>query len=146
LASNKEEIKDILTLAIELEIETYQLYTYMAANVANPEICKACEDFAKRELEHKAKLEQELIKIGEAVPDFKIPDYIFEPALDIYKDMDYKDLLAFAINKKEKCIKFYENLSKMVDNEESKKLFLSLIEEETKQKACFEKEYQSWKP
>ncbi|MHC4639501.1 MAG: ferritin family protein [Planctomycetota bacterium] len=128
---------EILEFAIAREVEAHQLYMYMAACMENPEIRKVCEDFAKEELEHKAKLE--LMQIGEPAAGFKISNYATGAGNPI--EMDYEDLLVFAINKEDKSIKLYEDLAKTVKDEESHKLLLSLVQEETEHKQRFENEY-----
>ncbi len=141
MANKVEKMKDILTFAIEREVEAYELYMYMAANMANPEIRAVCEDLAKEELDHKAKLEQELIKTGETVADLNISDYV--SATGNPMDMDYEDLLVFAIKKEDKSIKLYNDLAKIVKDKDSRQVLLFLVNEETDHKQRFETEYQN---
>ncbi len=136
-----EKMKDILTFAIEREVEAYELYIYMAAHMANPEMRIVCEDLAKKELEHKAKLEQEFIKIGETVTDLNVSDYV--TAADNPMDMDCEDLLVFAIKKENQSIKLYNDLAKIVEDNDSRQVLLFLVNEEIDHKQCFETEYQS---
>ena len=135
-----EKIKDILTFAIEREVEAHELYIYMAAHMTNPEMRLVCEDLAKEELGHKAKLEQEFIKIDQTVTDFNISDYV--TAADNPMDMDYEDLLIFAIKKEDRSIKFYNDLAKTVEDKDSREVLLFLVNEETSHKQRFETQYQ----
>ena len=136
-----EKMKDILTFAIGREVEAHELYIYMAAHVANPEIRAVCEDLAEEELEHKAKLEQELIEIGESTADINISDYVSVTGNPM--DMDYEDLLVFAIKKEERSIKLYSDLAKIVKDKDSKQVLLFLANEETDHKQRFEIEYRN---
>ena len=136
-----EKFKDILTFAIEREVEAHELYIYMAAHMTNPEMRIVCEDLAKKELEHKAKLEQEFIKVGETVTDLNISDYV--TAADNPMDMDYEDLLVFAIKKENQSIKLYNDLAKIVEDNDSREVFLFLINEEIDHKHYFETQYQN---
>lgn len=130
-------VDEILEFAIAREVEANQLYMYMAAHMENPEMRQVCEDFAKEELEHKDKLE--LMQIDEAVTDFNISNYVMDEGNPM--GMDYEDLLVFAINKEDKSINLYRDLAKIVKDEESHKLLLSLVQEETEHKQRFEIEY-----
>ena len=136
-----EKTKDILTFAIEREVEAHELYIYMAAHMTNPEMRLVCEDLAKQELEHKAKLEQEFIKIDQTVTDFNISDYV--TAADNPMDMDYEDLLIFAIKKEDRSINLYSDLAEIVEDKDSREVLLFLVNEETGHKQRFETEYQS---
>ena len=109
----------------------------------NPEMQRVCEDFAKEELEHKAKLELELIKIGDVVTEFNVSDYVMEAGS--HMDMSYEDLLVFAIEKERKSINLYSDLARIVKGQESRKVLLSLVQEETEHKQRFETEYQKLK-
>lgn len=137
MAENIDSVGEILEFAIDREVEAHNLYNYMAAHVADPEMRQVCEDFAKEELEHRAKLE--LIKTGEAVTDFDISDYTPELRQDM--DMDYEDLLTFAVKKEDKSVKLYSDLAEVVKEGKTRKLLLLLAEEETMHKQRFEDEY-----
>ena len=139
MANNVEKMKDILTFAIEREVEAYELYTYMASHMAKSEMREVCEDLSKEELGHKAKLEQELIKAGEAVVDFNIIDYVPEAGKPM--DMKYEELLVFAIKKEDDSIRLYSDLAKTVKDKESRQVLLFLVGEETDHKQRFETEY-----
>jgi rubrerythrin len=105
-------VDEILKFAIAREIAANQLYMYMAKRVENPELSKVCEEFAKDELEHKAKLELEVLKRGEIVSDFDISDYMMDPGSE--EDMDYKELLSFAIKKEKLSTKLYSDLAGVI--------------------------------
>jgi len=132
-------IDEILEFAISREVEANQLYISMAKSIENPEMREVCEDLAKEELEHKAKLELELMKKGEVVSDFNISNYVMD--VDNSMDMDYEQLLLFAIKKEQLSIDIYTDLAAIVKDKESRDTLLSLAEEETEHKQRFEIEY-----
>ena len=136
-----DSVDEILEFAIAREVEANQLYTYMAGRMENPEMRKVCEDFAEEELEHKAKLELEVMKRGEVVSGIYISDYMMDVGNEV--DMDYKELLVFAIKKEEISVDLYTDLAAVVKDKESHEALLSLAEEETEHKLRFENEYRS---
>jgi rubrerythrin len=96
---------EILEFAIAREVEAYNFFMALAERVETSEIAKVFEDLAKEELEHKAKLELELIKIGKTLPAAEkvtIPehDYIISDVKSAL-DMDYKDVLLLGMEKEE---------------------------------------------
>ena len=136
---NISSIDEILEFAISREVEANQLYISMAKSIENPEMREVCEDLAKEELEHKAKLELELMKKGEVVSDFNISNYVMDVGNNM--DMDYEHLLLFAIKKEQLSIDIYTDLAAIVKDKESRDTLLSLAEEETEHKQRFEIEY-----
>ena len=137
--------EEILQFAIGREVEANQFYLALAERVKAAQMRKVFEDLAQEELEHKAKLELEVIKTGRVLPaDQKITipahEYIVsdgEPGLD----MDYKDMLMLGMEKEEAAFRTYINLIPNVDDEESREVLLALAEEEVRHKIRFETEY-----
>ena len=125
-------LDEILEFAIAREVEANQLYRYMATQIKNPGMRQICEDLAKEELGHKAKLELEIMKRGQVVSDLNISDYMI--------DVD-NELLNYAINKEQHSIDLYTHLAEIVKDEESRKVLLSLAQEETEHRQRFEIEY-----
>ncbi len=136
-----DSVDEILEYAIAREVEANQLYMYMAKQMENPEMSKVCEEFAKEELEHKAKLELEVMKRGQVVSDFDISDYMMDVGNEM--DMDYEELLVFAIKKEETSVSLYTDLAAVIKDKESRETLLSLAQEETEHKLRFETEYRS---
>ena len=141
MAANIDSVDEILEFASAREVEAHQLFIYIAAHMAGPEMREVCEDFAKEELEHKAKLELELMKTGRVVKGFNISNYVM--SADEPMDMSYEDLLVFAIKKEDKSISLYNDLAQVVNDKESRETLLALAEEETEHKRRFEAEYRS---
>ncbi|MCK4753444.1 MAG: ferritin family protein [Planctomycetes bacterium] len=136
-----ESVNEILEFAISREVEASQLYTYMAKRMIDPEMRNVCREFAKEELEHKAKLELELMKLGELVTDFDISNYVTGAGEPM--EMDYEELLIFAMNKEEVSINLYHDLAEVVRTEQSRGVLLALAREEVEHRQRFEIEYRS---
>jgi rubrerythrin len=135
----------ILELAIAREVEAYNFYLALADRVESQEIRKAFEDLAKEELEHKAKLELEVMKTGKTVVVEEKPlrperSYILSDD-ESPLDMDYKDMLLLAMEKEEAAFRIYVNLAASAQDEESREVLLAIAEEEVKHKLRFETEY-----
>jgi len=58
---------EIWEFAIAREIDANRFYLTLAQRIDNPEMRKVFEDLASEELEHKAKLELELMKTGKVM-------------------------------------------------------------------------------
>jgi len=144
---------EILEFAIAREIEANNFYMALAERVASPEMRKIFEDLAEEELEHKAKLELEVMKTGKVLPVTQkaaIPEHDYIVSLDDDQslsddqsllDMDYKDILMLGMEKEEASFRTYVNLVAQAKDVESGELLLALAEEEVKHKIRFETEY-----
>jgi rubrerythrin len=144
-------IDDILEFAISREVEANEFYTLLADRVRNPAMAELLLEFAKEELEHKAKLELEVMKRGKVVTeaareaeakklaDFKMADYMVDVGDQL--DMDYEDLLLLAMKKEKVSFRLYVDLAAMVNDEESHEVLVSLAEEEARHKVQCEIEY-----
>jgi len=141
-----ESYDEILDLAIAREEDANQFYLALAARVQRPEMRKVFEELAGEELEHKAKLELEVMKTGRVVTTMQDVDIGVERAVGFNKadlDMDYKDVLIIAMQKEESAFKLYVDLAGRVTNEDSKETLLTLAQEEVKHKLRFEMEYEN---
>ncbi len=137
--------EEILQFAISREVEANKFYLALADRVKDEQIRKVFEDLAEEELEHKAKLELEVMKTGKVLSaDEKITipehEYILSDG-ETALDMDYRDVLMLGMEKEEAAFRTYVNLIPHVDNGESREVLLALAEEEVKHKIRFETEY-----
>lgn len=137
---------EILEFAISREVEAYRLFLALSRRVSTPAMRKVFEDLAKEELEHKAKLELEMMKMGRAVdiglkPGPPDSEYIVSNT-DAPLDMDYRDMLLLGMEKEEASFRTYVNLLPGVEDEQSRELLLALAEEEVKHKLRFQTEYE----
>jgi rubrerythrin len=84
---------EILEFAIAREIEANKLFLALAERVDNAAIRKVLEDLAAEELEHKEKLELEMMKLGHVVSEpgkGLIPEHEYVVSnTDAPLDMDY---------------------------------------------------------
>jgi len=140
-----ESDQEILEFAIFRENEAYNFFLALADRVKDQKIRKLLEDLAAEEIEHKAKLELEIIKTGRTVstdlePPRPASDYILtDDPLPL--DMDYRDVLLLGMEKEEAAFRTYVNLIANVQDEHSREVLLALAEEEVKHKLRFETEY-----
>jgi rubrerythrin len=138
-------VDEILQLAIEKEIEAYNFYLALANRVADQRIREEFEALAQEELEHKAKLELEVMKTGKTIAVEQNParperSYIVsnDPSP---LDMDYKDMLMLGMEKEEAAFRTYVNLAASVKDEKSREVLLAIAEEEVRHKLRFQTEY-----
>jgi rubrerythrin len=140
-----ETVEEILELAVAREEDAHIFLMALAARMVNPEMRKVFEELAAEELEHKARLELEIIKTGRVVTESRkklyseANDYAEDVGSEI--DMDYKDLLTMAMQKEESSFRLYVDLASRVVNEDAYETLLALAEEEVRHKMRFEMEY-----
>jgi len=138
--------EEILQFAIAREIEAYNFYLALAERVESPQIEKLFQDLAQEELEHKAKLELEILKSGKTIseePQSLIPEHEYIISNDNAPlDIDYRDLLMLGMEKEEASFRTYINLLSKVESEHSREILLALAEEEVKHKIRFQNEYE----
>jgi rubrerythrin len=140
-----DSVDEILEFAIAREVEASEFYIDLARRLESPAMRELVLEFAKEELEHKAKLELEAMKEGivvtaaEKVAEFEIADYM--PDVELSDDMSYKDLLIFAVKKEKRALRLYVDLAAIIENTGSRETLLSLAVEEAKHEARFEIEY-----
>ncbi len=142
-----ENINDILDFAINEEQKAVDLYTQLAYNSDNSEVKEIFLDFAKEEVNHKARLitikQNGLFTMKpEFVTDLKIADYMMN--VDASPDMTYAESLVFAMKKEKAAFKLYTKLAERAPNADLKNVFLSLAAEESKHKLRFEIEYDEY--
>ena len=155
MTEGNEQVDEILTFAISREIEAYEFYMALAGRMSNPATGKLFEDLARDELEHRAKLELEVMKIGRVVtaspprPDaqklanIRIADYMVDPGGLL--DLDYEDALFLGMKKEKTSFRLYVDLAALMDDEDSHEVLLTLAEEEARHKMQLEAEYDKLK-
>ena len=140
-----DSVDEILEFAIVREVEANEFYMDLSRRLESPAMRELVLEFAKEELEHKAKLELEAMKEGivvtavEKVAEFEIADYMSD--VELSDDMGYKDLLILAAKKERRALRLYIDLAAIVENADSRETLLSLAVEEAKHEARFEIEY-----
>jgi rubrerythrin len=138
-------IHNILDFAMSTELKAYELYTDMAAMVENVWMSKALEGFAQEELRHHKKLKA--VKAGrKLLKHDQVSNLDFSEMLEDvqpHPDMEYSELLAFAIRKENLSHRLYNKLASIFSEPHLKETFLRLASEEADHKRRFEMQYQS---
>jgi len=140
-----ETDEDILKFAIDREAKANRFYVALAQRMADPEMREVFEMLAQDELEHKAKLELEVMKTGKVVASEEMAGrFEADGAADVATvlHMDYKNALAIAIDKENASFRLYADWIVTAEDEEQREMLLSLAQEEAKHKARLEIEYE----
>jgi rubrerythrin len=136
----------ILELAISREEDANKFFLIMAARAERPEMRKVFEELADEELEHKSRLELEVMKSGRVVTATEKTELNVgtDAETSVPKlDMDYKDMLILCMQKEESSFRLYVDLAARVSSEEAYETLVALAEEEVKHKMRFEMEYEN---
>lgn len=137
-------INDILDFAIKNEQNAVEFYNELAKTARTDDMRNTFTLFAQEEMGHKARL----LKIKEEgifnlpttkVADLKIADYVVRT--ETKGEMTYEQTLVLAMKREKAAFKLYSKLSEKAPNEELKKLFIALAQEESRHKLKFELEY-----
>ena len=136
---------DVLDFAMSAETKAAELYTTMAAMVENPWMRQTLEGLAEEELGHRKKLKA--VKTGwsalvrEDAGDLGIAETLED--VQPHANMDYRELLVFAIKKESLSHSLYTRLASIFTEPELHETFLKLANEEAQHKRRFELEYES---
>jgi rubrerythrin len=146
---NFGSIDEILTFAIDKENEAVEFYQSQAEKATKASLKEIFESFAKEEQKHAALLSdiagnKEKIESYEfkQIPDLKISDYMVEK--DYEEGMPMPEILKVAMKREEKAVKLYQTLADQTDNADAKKVFLMLVQEESKHKLGLESMYDDY--
>lgn len=146
-----EEItfSEIISYAKIAEDNARQFYLDAAAKATQSNVRELLEALAAQEQKHKEYLEEldnklkaksTIPEVHEKVKNLGYSKMIEAPALDA--DAGYKEIIEVAMVKEKEAIDTYEHLFHYVDDEDAKKLFGLLLEEEKKHLKQFETEYE----
>lgn len=146
---NFGSIDEILTFAIGKENEAVAFYQSQAEKATKPSLKEIFDSFAKEEQKHAALLSdiagnKEKIDSYEfkKITDLKISDYMVEK--DYEEGMPMPEILKVAMKREEKAVKLYQALADQTDNADAKKVFLMLVQEESKHKLGLESMYDDY--
>lgn len=137
--------KDVIEFAIEREEEAYQGYGDMSEKAEAPGIKELLLELQAEEKKHKELLQnitsENINKLdSKKTLDLKISDYLVEePATP---DMTFQDLLIFAAKKEQKAVELYSRMIEEASEEELKKMFKFLVEQEKAHKYKLEVKYE----
>lgn len=135
---------DILSMAIENEVEAYEFYLGVYEKVSDPNIKSIFKELAEQELGHRDLLSSYLNNDAKPlsfsqVPDYKISETIDRPKLSL--SMKPVDAIALAMKNEEDAMRMYQNLADNSTDAEQKDLFMNLANMEKGHKAQLEDLY-----
>jgi rubrerythrin len=139
----------IIKTAIEREIAAYQLYTDAAQMVEAEHVKGALEDLAAQEVGHRRRLEGVLEGRGlrqisrrqeQQVVDLGLTDYLVEEPLAA--DSDFQAVLIVAGKREKASHDLYAGLAQVAEDEDTRKLFAFLANEEMGHKNRVESLYE----
>ncbi len=142
-------VDEILTFAIDREKEAVEFYASLANQATRASLKETFVNFSKEEEKHVALLSdiasnKEKIDAYEfkKIADLKISDYMVEKEYE--EGMPMPEILKVAMKKEEVAVKLYTDLAGQTDNEDAKKVFMILVQEEAKHKLGLETLYDDY--
>lgn len=140
-----KSFKEIIQFAIKREEDAIRSYGEMAEKTNMPGLKKLLLDLQSEEKNHKKMLEnisQEKLKSYEVkkVPDLKITDYLLEEPME--PEMNFQELLIYAAKKEQRAADLYSELASQAQDEDMKKTFEFMVQQEKSHKLKLEKEYE----
>jgi rubrerythrin len=140
----QEDFRQIISLAIDVEMEAYSFYCAVADTVANDGLKNIFAGLADAELHHQNFLQQIMLKGSRAQYveesfDYKASDGSELPALSM--SLKPVEGILLAIRKKLDAIQMYTQLSEASQDLEVKSAFLELAKMKKNQKAHLEDIY-----
>jgi rubrerythrin len=141
---DEKRFKEVIRFAIDKEIEAFNFYTEASRNAKYSGGKELFLSFSKEEEGHRKLLENlNMEKVAQAriekIPNLKISDYMVDAELK--PDLSYAEMLRIAMKREERSIKLYEDLRGSNPDEDLKKVFTFLVQEESKHKFKLEKIY-----
>ncbi len=145
LVGEFKSVEELLSYAIEKEVEAQEFYLEWADKLSAPHLQEAFRSFAAEEGKHKEKLER--VKAGSLfrpsarqITDLRIVDYLVD--LTPTPEMDYQEALIIAMKREKASFKLYNDLAQITADEALKATFFALAQEEAKHKLRLETEYE----
>ena len=148
---SKPSLKAILEAAINVEEESYRLYTMAQEKVNYPSSKELLKELAGEELKHKEKLlvlmmnKAKISKLEsqtESIQDLKIVDSMRDVTLT--EDADYQTILVYAARREKSTHEYYKSLATVFKGTEAAELFSRLAKEELIHKNKIEREYDEY--
>jgi len=141
---DEKKFKEIIQFAIDKEIEAFNFYTSTSQVTKYSGAKELFLELAKQEEGHRKLLEnlnmEKITQVRvEKIPDLKISDYMVDA--EFRPDLSYAEMLRIAMKREERSVKLYEDLKGTNPDEDLKRLFTFLVQEESKHKFRLEKIY-----
>ena len=139
-----EEYRNIISNAIDSEVEAYSFYNSVSEKVEDANLKSLFKELAGEEKGHREYLQKllsrDIASLGfSTTRDYKVGDSILTPALT--PDMKPVDGLVVAIKKELAAMQMYTQLANSSDDAEVQKLFTDLAAMERGHKARLEDIY-----
>jgi rubrerythrin len=141
---DEDKYREVVRFAAEKEVQAYEFYMkaaemtpYSGAKELFGEL--AGEEKRHRELLQEIRIEKVLQLRLDPVPDLKISDYLVEEELQ--PDADYASILRVAMKMEEHSLHLYNDLRDAAGDEDLRKLFTFLAQQEARHKLRLEKVY-----
>ncbi|MBT3176279.1 MAG: ferritin family protein [Desulfobacula sp.] len=142
-------VDEVLSFAVDREKEAVEFYSSLAKEATRASLKETFERFAKEEEKHVSLLSDmtgNKDKIDsyefEEITDLKISDYMVET--EYKQGMPMPEILKIAMKKEEQAVKLYSTLADKTDSEDAKKVFMILVQEESKHKLALESMYDDY--
>ena len=139
-------IGEILKFAIEREAEAVEFYMAMAQRVKNPATQEFFENLVTEELEHKSRLELEVMKEGlvartvGVLPETSGEGFVADPD-QVAEQMAYTEALGLAVQKERRSFRLYTRLAGLISEAAASETLLSLAEEEARHLTALQEQY-----
>jgi len=146
---NFGSVDEILAFATDREKEAVEFYVSLAKQATRASLKETFENFAKEEEKHVSLLSDIAGNKGKIdayefkkITDLKISDYMVEKEYE--EGMPMPEILKLAMKREEVAVKLYTDLAGQTDNADAKKVFLILVQEESKHKLGLETMYDDY--
>ena len=131
------EIEQILSGAIDREIEAYEFYRLVYERVNDASVKEVFGQLAKEEMGHRELLEKfkhdpTMVMKIKAPPDYKVAEATEYPELSI--DMKPADAIALAMKKEQEAVEFYRAMGESATDADVKRIFENLTNMELSHK------------
>lgn len=146
-----KNLEALIRFAIEKEKEAAEFYESNSESETMSGKKQMLQEFAAEERKHQQMLEDYLAtgvarKLDEYrfewISDIKRSDYV--DAVDYQSGMAYNELLLLAMKREEAALKLYNQLLEKAEDEDAKRLFKMLCQEEAKHKLALETMYDDY--
>ena len=135
---NEEFDSEIIEFAIAREIGAYSFYMELSEQQTDAIKKDLFKSLANEELEHRSKLEFEIIKQGMVVKDSEDWSRLEKvyPLIEVenVSDIPYREALKIAIKKEEMAFRLYADMASRMTDAQSQEMLYSLAEEEVNHK------------
>ncbi|BBA71694.1 ferritin family protein [Geobacter sulfurreducens subsp. ethanolicus] len=126
-------LEDIIRFAVQREETAYRLYKTAAEKATSIAARKMFEEMANEEAGHKHAFENLNIEGAERYtfaerPDMKLAEYMVD--IPFREDMDYPEILRYAMKTEESAYKLYMAASEMTDDPKLKRMLTVLADVE----------------